>query len=159
VIYISNARYVKYACFTYLTYFAYLQIGWITLDARFQAGLWPAGNTGTIPYSMHSESALYPGATCDSRNGAGIAKLGAGGGMSTLGQWHGPWNYEMETVTTINGKSNWVWHENGNNKYANNMQEICKEYAKNMQRICKTYARNMHENMQEICEPCVKYAS
>ena len=39
------------------------------------------------------------------------------------------------------------------------MQEICKEYAKNMQRICKTYARNMHENMQEICEPCVKYAS
>jgi hypothetical protein len=86
VIYISNARYVKYACFTYLTYFAYLQIGWITLDARFQAGLSPAGNAGTIPYSMHSESALYPGATCDSRNGAGIAKLGAGGGMSTLGQ-------------------------------------------------------------------------
>ena len=39
------------------------------------------------------------------------------------------------------------------------MQEICKEYAKNMQRICKTYARNMHENMQEICELCVKYAS
>ena len=85
--------------------------------------------------------------------------LGAGVGMSTLGQWHGPWNYEMETVTTINGKSNWVWHENGNKKYANNMQEICKEYAKNMQRICKTYARNMHENMQEICEICVKYAS
>jgi hypothetical protein len=89
--------------------------------------------------------------------------LGAGGGMSTLGQWHGPWNYEMETVTTINGKSNWIWHANGNNKYANNMQEICKDYAKsaakNMQRICKTSARNMHENMQEICKICVKYAS
>jgi hypothetical protein len=30
----------------------------------------PAGDTGTIPYSMSSESALCQGATCDSRHGA-----------------------------------------------------------------------------------------
>jgi hypothetical protein len=31
----------------------------------------PGGDNGTIPFSMSSESALYLGATCDSRNGAG----------------------------------------------------------------------------------------
>ena len=31
----------------------------------------PAGDTGTIPHSMRSESASYPGASCDSRPGAG----------------------------------------------------------------------------------------
>jgi hypothetical protein len=31
----------------------------------------PVGDTGTIPYSMRSESASYPGAVCDSRHGAG----------------------------------------------------------------------------------------
>ena len=82
---------VKYACFTYLTYFAYLQSGLITLDPTLvyerkenQQVLYavpiisilgrlapvPAGETGTIPYSMRSGSALYPAATCDSRHGA-----------------------------------------------------------------------------------------
>jgi hypothetical protein len=54
-----------------------------------QLGLVPAGDTGTVPYSMCSESALYPGSTCDSRHGAGDEthlSMGAGGGMSTLGQ-------------------------------------------------------------------------
>ena len=31
----------------------------------------PAGDTGSIPYAMRAESASYPGATCDSRPGAG----------------------------------------------------------------------------------------
>jgi hypothetical protein len=55
----------------------------------------PVGDTGTIPFSMRSDSASYPGAVCDSRHGAASEQaMGAGGGMSTLGQWHGPQNSE-----------------------------------------------------------------
>ena len=56
------------------------------------------------------------------------------------------------------GRSNRVLHENGM-KYANNMQEICKEYARNMQEICIKYARKYARNMLNMQEICMKYAS
>jgi len=118
--YVLFVRFVKYACFTFSTYVAYLQSGWITMDPSWsmsrhnerkenkqvlyvvpitsilgRLALIPVGDTGTIPFSMRSDSASYPGAVCDSRHGAASEQaMGAGGGMSTLGQWHGPQNSE-----------------------------------------------------------------
>ena len=47
----------------------------------------PAGDTGTIPYSMRSEFALYPAVTRVPHVTQGMEQaMGAGGGMSTLGQ-------------------------------------------------------------------------
>ena len=51
-------------------------------------------------------------------------------------------------------------------KYARNMQKICKKYARNMQEICRKYAEYMHlickkyaikyaENMQEYAGICI----
>ena len=31
----------------------------------------PVGETGTIPFSMHKQTREYPGASCDSKDGAG----------------------------------------------------------------------------------------
>jgi hypothetical protein len=65
--------------------------------------------------------------------------MATGGCMSTLGQWPGPQNSELKTVTSINGKRRqmkpsfaWNLHETCS-WYAGNMQE----YAVNMYKICK----------------------
>jgi hypothetical protein len=75
----------------------------------------PAGDTGTIPYSMRSESALYPGATCDSRNGAGD-----GSRWWYVNTWAMTWSPKI-----------WVGNSNHNKwqiklSFAWNWHEICK---------------------------------
>ncbi len=166
---IQNKYNMHIALYAYLTYVAYLE----SIVAGYhwlQAGRWAQGEPASHVCSTHYHS-YGEDCACSSLGfwhnplfhlfrictvlGCHLwlkAQSRQWEEVSTLGQWHGPRNPEMETWTIINGERNkiklsfaWNCHE-----YASHCKKCDIKYAVIMQKICQKY-------MLEICQIHKKY--